>query len=491
MSRVVKNENIFCSVVLHSFHKLSQTMSDETSTSPWLPSGSQSHPSAAQAVPASPTQPFTDPRDLHRLYMQEAQDPDQEQSAALQKSLFNGQRPHQRGRRSTPENHVGRQAIASAPPPAPPSGLQKLRRLHGGNEQEVQNLTGQQCGSFNSHGRPVVRTPASLSMEQLIEIFDRASLECSPPPRLLIARARQPGDKESDQEGALIPLPHCVADWIMTGVVQRTRDVDFVISVPYISSFNENAIRNSKQKYLTMNICYDPERDECELINRSHTAISVTGLWPPRTQDSLRPKGRTNISPGIWRVTTEAPEQHLVDFLVLRRRFMTSMLASSTKRSSTEVNLLDGKRQKLHKTGFVLTPSGVENTSVRNFDERQSTESSVEVSLTPASLLRLTENSTIAIRSLHGSGSSKLPSSSSYNVTAIHDIYETPSSRVFACRHSALQGCIVAKVAVHKGATGEPTNLSACAQLCIRESDFLESLHHVSSLSSPNLLWAR
>ncbi|KAL2113146.1 hypothetical protein VUR80DRAFT_5225 [Thermomyces stellatus] len=111
----------------------------------------------------------------------------------------------------------------------------------------------------------------------------------------------------------------------MVGIEQRTHDVDFDINIP----FETPPCDPPSPRRLLCKVVYNPGDDNCVRVNQSNIDIRLIGPDPPENRYTLRYKGTHVVGPGIWRISVEghepSSEQHLIDLLVLHRRFSVSV----------------------------------------------------------------------------------------------------------------------------------------------------------------------
>ncbi|KZZ94386.1 hypothetical protein AAL_05353 [Moelleriella libera RCEF 2490] len=177
----------------------------------------------------------------------------------------------------------------------------------------------------------------------------------------------------------------------MTGVVQKTQDINYVYSSPYIDNLDREAINTAQRpNKLVSNVCYSAADDKCEFTNWNQVEVILMRLDPSETQKKLAYKNAAKISPGSWRVAIGKTGFHLIDFLVSRRQFVLSRHVLSNKRSVLDTESLENKRQKLHETEFVVVSGG--GTSQEQIREEQRSDEALGTSSTLLSLLDAPEN---------------------------------------------------------------------------------------------------
>ncbi|KAK4238423.1 kinase-like domain-containing protein [Achaetomium macrosporum] len=113
---------------------------------------------------------------------------------------------------------------------------------------------------------PLPPLSSNLPIRELTEAFTNASLATVPDARLALACPRSSEGSDS----VIIPLPGSVGGWDMIGVVQRTRDVDFAIHMPFwIRGFREPSQLICEQlRQFTVDISEAPPRVLLSLTKR-------------------------------------------------------------------------------------------------------------------------------------------------------------------------------------------------------------------------------
>lgn len=272
-----------------------------------------------------------------------------------------------------------------------------------------------------------------------------------------------------DTDSAIIRLPHSVGGWDMAGALQRTCDVDFAISLPFWIPLAGNPSYRLSAR-LECRIYYDPASDDCLLVNESEGSILLTDLSPTWDEERLLHFQRHIMSPGIWRIPTRnkgTVRQHLVDFLVLRRRFTVNIsealagLRASTKHpvpGDDAVSTKRGRREDdVSKILLAPTTYGPKTTFIPNPTATPG-QQIVRSGGTPLSDLLDREVAivkTIQPKSPETDCSSSpavptrmpnLSSPATYESRRLGSIADTPSSSVFVGQHSELPEIIVAKI---------------------------------------------
>ncbi|KAK1975277.1 kinase-like domain-containing protein [Colletotrichum cereale] len=342
-------------------------------------------------------------------------------------------------------------------------------------------------------------TPGNLELAELIKAFTNASLASLPDARLILASSRRPADADS----AIVPLPHNVGGWDMVGVVQRTHDVNFTLCIPY---YNPPCDKCS--------IYYNPANDDCVLINNSYADICLASLSPPASRKRLSYDQAQVIRPGMWRISVEVDdnsvEQHLVDFLMLRRQFTVTLHESLAGSSTSIKRLASGEEQVATKrrrregdiTEILLAttadptrkpPDAVVAGAGKTLDPAV-TVSRKLTRLGGTPLLDLSDGGVAVVRTIQSrdetsclpltrapSGVSSASNTTTYRLNRLERIADTLSASVFTGRHSALSERVVAKVIRYRGKTAE--DLVKCATIWKQEKSVLEKLHHPNIIS--------
>ncbi|KAK4148524.1 hypothetical protein C8A00DRAFT_38900 [Chaetomidium leptoderma] len=146
---------------------------------------------------------------------------------------------------------------------------------------------------------PLAPAPLALPIQDLADAFASVSLATSPNARLVLAC---PTGSSPDGSGSvIIPLPTSIGGWDTVDIVQRTRDVDFVLDLPFwVQTKVEPPFELIPQR-LKCRIYYDPVNDECLFVNESVGKIHLTPLTPAGDGPSRLGIYSTRVvSPGIW-----------------------------------------------------------------------------------------------------------------------------------------------------------------------------------------------
>lgn len=336
-------------------------------------------------------------------------------------------------------------------------------------------------------------TPANFEITKLTEAFANATLTSVPDARLVLAHSSWP----EAMDPAVIRLPQSVGGWDMIGVVQRTHDVRFTFNLPFYNPPCDPPNRRLMPLYLCCNIYYNPANDGCFLENKSIISIYLRSL-DLKSKVRLKSKEGGMIKPGLWRISVEDDglvKQHLLDFLVLRRQFNTTIHETpvittvSAKRKIYDDHTVAAKRQRREgdMTEILLAPATKPLQNVSGVTTLAPTASSRRITSTNGTaLLELKDGDTIVIQTTQPRSTSSPscrgggpPASglASYTLNRLEHIARTTSASVFAVQHSAFSDNIVAKVMRYMGETVE--DLINCARAWEREKRFLEMLSHV------------
>lgn len=320
-------------------------------------------------------------------------------------------------------------------------------------------------------------------------------------------------------KSVIIHLPENVGGWGTVGVVQRTRDIDFVISLPFWLQSTVEPFQLVREQ-LGCRIYYDPASDDCLLINESGGLIFLTRLATPGyDKRPLLRHEHSVVSPGIWRISIfegDERQQHLMDFCVFRRQFAVDIsetptgLPSSTKRSASGDGEGTSKRQRLEgdvsevllapavgrpqvPSGAVGTPNAAAAPSLGALAATPTQQIS-RSGVTP--LLRLLDGEVAIVKTVARPNNSDLGGTSpleghqlatpinspaAYELQRVGGISNTMSSSVFVGRHSKLSDSIVAKVIKYSGNTAR--DLVRCAMKWQTERGLLEKMRHRNIVS--------
>lgn len=350
-------------------------------------------------------------------------------------------------------------------------------------ERELQHETKSMC--------PEAPTP---TVEQVTALLADA-LSSMPDARLLFASSQFSKDMSNDS--SIVQLSQKIEGRVTFGVIQQTQTVDFSIDLPF------NRVEAGCR------IFYDPGSDNCLLVNQKEPNIFLTGLSSSPSTRARVVKDRAHvIRPGMWRISLESDkgddvERHLAEFLLLRRQFSVAIHkaidAPSAKRATNDNGREHPtKRQRLESdvTAIVATPSTNKttielapvNADASNVDSHHlTTLSSVREIVNKAAVpfLELTDGETAVIRTPQLSSATSQPKSTvngpaTYQLRRVKHLGATKSTSVFACRHSAMQELVVAKVLRQGGESAY--NVAKFARLWKREKQILDNLKHVGPL---------
>ncbi|KAK1703143.1 kinase-like domain-containing protein [Colletotrichum lupini] len=346
---------------------------------------------------------------------------------------------------------------------------------------------------------------ASVTVAELTEALTSATLASAPDARLVLACPHWPRGADP----ASVRLAESADGWDVVGVVQRTHDVNFTICLPFYDDPYELPPRRAIPHYLRCILYYEPANDDCVLLNQSLTDIYLIRLGSTMCRARMSYDQTQIIRPGLWRIlavgSNNIAEQHLVDILILRRRFSVSIhkapaeSRTSTKRAASDEEEPNAKRQK--RNGDVTDIILASTTTPAQIPIAKAPGASTPLKLIPKSakcivrtrgtpLLDLAdgESATVVVaQPTTASTASAFPrpdpvgevnnrGAVTYKLDRLEEITKTPSASLFTARHSGLLGRIVVKVTRYEG--NETRELIRCAGIWQREKCFLEKLHH-------------
>ncbi|GAO19642.1 uncharacterized protein UV8b_07628 [Ustilaginoidea virens] len=330
-----------------------------------------------------------------------------------------------------------------------------------------------------------VATRAELGVNEVVEAFERASVESASGTRLIVARP--PSRHASALDTGTSRLPYTIGGWDLVSVEQRITDADFVISLTFYDPPQENPSPRMIANALRCRLCYQPQRDDCYLTNEDSTRLRVTKLASPDgpQEDSkcLDHNRSCLVSTGVWRISfIETEEQHLVEFLLLRRQFVVCPIYLPNKRSLDEAELVGGrsKSTETSKQPAPLPPVAAGKSAADGAPMNCGPSSSTEtVHIDTMSVLQLSKECSLLVKSspptevtLEDEGVT------SYRLDFRWKIDETVGSKVFACYHSALPGGIVVKALDYTDRPSGRSPLSGCVKNWKREQALLDRLDH-------------
>ncbi|RFU78266.1 serine threonine kinase [Trichoderma arundinaceum] len=336
------------------------------------------------------------------------------------------------------------------------------------------------------------------TIENITALLNKG-LPAVPEARLIIASSQYPNDTGEDL--SIVRLPHTVKNRVTFGVIQTTQDVDFLIKPSFKS--------HSTLIEVECQIVFDPGSDDCLLINRTSPKLCLACLSSALpTKAHVEKSSGHVIRPGIWRISLdgdggEIGERHLVEFLLLRRKFSVSirkakMPLPAKRGADDDAQEKTNKRQRLkndvtdiavaHSTNKLATELDPATADTKTADSHHlaSFSSAREiVNKAAVPILELTDKETAIIQT-HGDSSTDIisqptltvKSPDAYQLQRIKHIGATHSTSVFACRHSATLEPLVAKVLRYNEESAN--NLIRFAELWKREKKILQNLKHRS-----------
>ena len=319
---------------------------------------------------------------------------------------------------------------------------------------------------------PPTPAPLNIPIEELTKAFANASLATLPDARLVLACPT--GSSPDGSESVIIPLPRGIGGWDTVGVVQRTRDVDFVIDFPFWVRSRVEPF-DLKCEQLKCRIYYNPASDDCLLVNEPWGHIYLTPLAPVGDDPlCLARFDHCVVLPGMWRISIfEGKEfrQHLLDFCLLRRQFVVDIAEapagapSSTKRGASGDDEVTIKRQRLGEgdvSEILLAPTtacpqeapgaiGTPNALTARIPGTLAATPSQQISRpgNTIALLHLLDGEVAIVRTAtrpknpdidtpeaHGQTTARVSSPAIYERQRIGGVANTMSSSVFVGRHS-------------------------------------------------------
>jgi len=355
---------------------------------------------------------------------------------------------------------------------------------------------------------PPAPTPLDFPIEGLAEAFANASLATLPDARLVLASPA--GSSPDGSDSVIIPLPGGIGGWDTVGIVQRTRDVDFVIDLPFWIQSKTKPFQWTREQ-LQCRLYYDPASDDCLLVNESLGHMYLTRLVPAGDdQPCLSRFDRYVVSPGVWRISIfehAESRQHLLDFCLLRRQFLVDIseapatIPSSSKHPGSSNDEVAIKRRRLQGdlSEILLSPAAIRpphhhpsdadaiaapnntNTAALSLGINTPTPTR-QISQPGVPLLDLRDGEVAIVKTTQAKDTetqaTHVTAWTWYRLRRVGGVANTAASSVFAGQHSELSEPIVAKVIRYKGMSS--SDLVKCAGKWRRERDFLDGLRHVS-----------
>ncbi|KAG6001779.1 hypothetical protein E4U43_001235 [Claviceps pusilla] len=352
--------------------------------------------------------------------------------------------------------------------------------------------------------RPAPPPVRNSAVDELVDAFRRVSADAPPGTRIIIAKPpQQHADQLVDPSASAVPLPHTLWGRETAGVRQRMTDADFLISISFDDPCPNPSLRMTRSR-IECRVCYDPQSDYCQVLNEGYTTICIMKLSP---QDGLEEDSNrlSNgqccwISTGLWRICTVGDErhQHVVDFLLLQRRFVVSEIPFTDKPSFPQGPMSRGPftqgplpppfPTQRNTAGeiemqFVLAPHVANAANSATDAAHLTSEHSSSLHFGPSGnmcVLQLSRQNSLAIQDVDCAEIVQEENGmvSSYTLGFQYLIDEMHGSKVIACCHSALHDNVVAKALDYtKDATGGPS-LWRCVGYWKEEYQLLSRLDH-------------
>ena len=158
----------------------------------------------------------------------------------------------------------------------------------------------------------------------------------------------------------------------MISIKHPPHDVNFTIQLPFYTPPGDPSNPRFVPSHFRCHLFYNPANDNCVLVSQTGLDIYVTCLDLAENKNVLEYSQSQVIGPGLWRTSMKGdnrfPDQHLVDVLILRRRFTVdiheSPSSTSTKRPSASEDEVVVKRQKAEDTTEILISQTVHPVTV-------------------------------------------------------------------------------------------------------------------------------
>ena len=318
--------------------------------------------------------------------------------------------------------------------------------------------------------RALTESESSLRLANILEGLSLASL---PDARLIL---RHP--YWDDAPMPVIRLPESVDGWDTFGVVQSTHAVGFTMRLPLCYPPDQNA--GQRRYSLEFKMFYNPRSDSCVFANQTSFELRLQCIKPDPEEQRLAAEAKAAVHPGLWRIlfkTKNQAQMHVMDFLLLRRKFTAkrqgaaTLAGASSKRRASSSPEVSEKRPRHEAEGqdgsavqdqihIVIAPATAAPT-IREIDTS---------SASLGSLLDLKDGDIVTVSNI-GSGRDE------YTIERVRKIAMSASAGLFAMKHSALASSVVAKVMRHETYTTD--DLIRCARTWENEQKYLERLHHV------------
>lgn len=318
--------------------------------------------------------------------------------------------------------------------------------------------------------------------------------------RLIVASTRFPSD--TSQNSSIIPLPYKATRRVTFGVIQQAQDVDLPLDLS-LKDANTGLVTP-----ISCQISYDPGKDHCVFKNHTNACLHFRDFSEARVRAlpaSIRGGKSRFIPPGKWRISIDGDskgsgEYPLAEFWLRGRQFDVTIQTARRKRGighDAEENVNKRRKQKSHLTG-TTSIQPINKTTKEPRPAAIATKRTKRHYPSPSlSIQKTSDKATVPLLDLKdGDGafiwaleaSTDNPQSLSgakgpagYQVWRVEPKGATPSANVFACKHSAVSGPVVAKVLQYN--RNSPDEIEASLSLWKTEKATLEKLKHVSHVS--------
>ncbi|KAK7434039.1 serine/threonine protein kinase-20 [Colletotrichum acutatum] len=352
-------------------------------------------------------------------------------------------------------------------------------------------------------------TPATLHVDDLVNLFKTAHLTSSPNARIVFAHACRP----TDTGPTAVSLPHTIGGWNVFGVVQRLESVSHALRLPFHDPSGGPRTARVIPFQLYCEIYYNPVDDACLLVNKSCVDVYLTRLDSAEDMVRLPYCGTRTVEPGPWRISvdskTDKMRQHLVYLLVLPRQFTVAFRDSgkssfsSAKRGAPDAGRPPSKRHRTEKNVrrplLAIAPNAGHRKAGAAVGDAHTTselaapppEQRIRADRSSLVELRDGEVATVTIKRPEKTGSGGKPSvvtqigspgaRTNYKLDRLDGIAETSSASLYIVRHSQLRGIAVAKVINFHA--DKSHGLMTSAMIWKREVLFLQCLDHPNIVS--------
>ncbi|KAI3531311.1 serine/threonine protein kinase-20 [Colletotrichum abscissum] len=304
-------------------------------------------------------------------------------------------------------------------------------------------------------------TPATLHVDDLVNLFKTAHLTSSPNARIVFAHACRPVDTDS----TAVSLPHTIGGWNVFGVVQRLESVSHAFRLPFHDPSGGPRTARVIPFQLYCEIYYNPVDDACLLVNKSCVDVYLT---------------RLDSAEDMWQ-----------EFLQFCQTWSSRRGPSALQKTQNGKNVRRPLLAIAPNAGHRKAGAAVGDAHTTSELAAPPPEQRIRADRSSLVELRDGEAATVTIKRPEKTGSGGKPSvvtqigspgaRTNYTLDRLDGIAETSSASLYIVRHSQLRGIAVAKVINFHA--DKSHGLMTSAMIWEREVLFLQCLDHPNIVS--------